>query len=198
MRKFIRSFGAIIFFITGCVDTPTPKPSSTSGSTARTDLNSMRMVSSPLQAQASAAIPTQVTYEIISENIIPGIKKDIDVRLSERVSEDDLRSIAMKLKNADPSRYQRIFIGYYLPGMEVGAGGWATTHFNPNIEVRILGLTMDQEMVLTEPPNDTSREIIGVWLEKGLSLKVELRSFVRTASFSWKTNTKTAVAERGS
>jgi hypothetical protein len=36
-------------------------------------------------------------------------------------------------------KYERVFICYYLPGMEVGAGAWATGHFNPELEVKVLG-----------------------------------------------------------
>jgi len=32
-----------------------------------------------------------------------------------------------------------------LPGMEVGKGAWALSHFNPNLEVQILGFTGKNE-----------------------------------------------------
>ena len=36
-------------------------------------------------------------------------------------------------------RYERVFICYYLPGMILDSGAWATSHFNPTLQVRILG-----------------------------------------------------------
>ena len=49
--------------------------------------------------------------------------------------------------------------------MKVGAGAWATTHFNPDLEVRILGLTAEQEEALKQQPDDPSREVIGSWID---------------------------------
>jgi len=132
-----------------------PCPTTLSQSTARS--------SDPSGAEA---IPDDVTYTIIDENIVTGIKRSLDIRLNRKVSEDVLKSIAMKLKNSDPRTYDRSFIGYYLPDMKVNAGYWATTHFNPNLEVRILGLTAAQEETLKQRPADPSREIIGGWLDE--------------------------------
>lgn len=78
-------------------------------------------------------------YSVVDSKIIPGVKRSLDIRLNKQLSEEELRVIAHKLKAQDSRPYERTFIGYYLPGMPVNAGYWATTHFNPNLEVRILG-----------------------------------------------------------
>ena len=36
------------------------------------------------------------------------------------------------------------FMLYYLPEMALGSGAWAPTHFDPNLDVRILGFTPEQ------------------------------------------------------
>jgi len=59
-----------------------------------------------------------------------------------------------------------MIIGYYLPGMEVGAGGWATTHFNPDLEIRVLGMTPKQLETLIGIPSVAAilpQELIGIW-----------------------------------
>ena len=127
--------------------------------------------SSPAKAEkfnvlSVAPIPADVTYTIINTDVIPGIKRSLDVRLNRKVQEDVLRSIARELKKADRNRYERTFIVYYLPEMKVGAGGWATTHFNPDLEVNILGLTAKQEEALFNAPEDAKREVIGSWLDQ--------------------------------
>ena len=111
-------------------------------------------------------IPADVRYTVISTNVIPGIKRSLDVRLSRKVEEDVLRAIAMNLKKDDPKRHERTFIVYYLPEMKVGAGGWATTHFNPDLEVNILGLTLKQEIAFAKKVEDTTREVVGNWLDQ--------------------------------
>ena len=76
-------------------------------------------------------IPDDVSYSIIDSTARAGIKRSLDVRLNKRVAEDTLHAIALKLKSQDSRDYDRTFITYYLPGMTVGAGAWATTHFTP-------------------------------------------------------------------
>lgn len=113
-------------------------------------------------------IPSDVTYSIVDSNTIPGIKRTLDIRLNKKVSADTLRAIAIKLKSQDSRSYERTFIGYYLPEMRVNAGAWATTHFDPNLEVRILGLTDEQEKALIQQQHHPSRELIGSWIDDRL------------------------------
>jgi hypothetical protein len=113
----------------------------------------------------SAPIPSDVSYAIINVDEVPGSKLSLDVRLSRKVNEDELRTIAHELRRQRSGEYQRVFIVYYLPEMQVDAGGWATSHFNPELEVRIQGLSDEQEQTLRRTDVDTSREIIGRWLD---------------------------------
>ncbi len=109
-----------------------------------------------------------ITYSIIDSSTFLDYKRSLDVRLNKKVSEAILRTIALKLKAQDLRHYERTFICYYLPDMEVDAGAWATTHFNPNLKVKILGMTADQEKALKQLPDDPSREVIGIWLDESL------------------------------
>jgi hypothetical protein len=113
-----------------------------------------------------ATIPTDVSFSIIDSSTLPSIKRRLDVRLNKKVSEQNLRAIALKLKGQDAQVYDRTFIFYYLPGMTVSAGAWATTHFTPDLEVRILGLTAEDENKLATQPEPANREIIGRWLDE--------------------------------
>jgi hypothetical protein len=112
-------------------------------------------------------IPDDVSYSIIDSSTLPGIKRSLDVRLNKKVSERTLRAIALNLKSQDSRNYDRTFIAYYLPGWTVDGGAWATTHFNPDLEVRILGLTAEEEENLVAEPASVTREIIGRWLDEG-------------------------------
>ena len=113
-------------------------------------------------------IPKDVTYTVIDKHVVPNIKRSLDIRLNRKVTEDVLHSIAMKLKNSDPKSYERTFIVYYLPDMKVNAGGWAITHFTPDLEVRIIGLTVEQEQALKPEADDPSRDVIGTWLDESV------------------------------
>jgi len=110
-----------------------------------------------------STVPGDVTYAVIDSSILPRLKRSLDVRLNKKVSEDVLRAIALELRAADPRTYERTFIVYYLPGMTPNTGAWATTHFDPNLRVEILGLTLAQDSTLTTPPPSSDRQVIGTW-----------------------------------
>ncbi len=158
---------AILAFVAGCGEnTPRSNPNATPAVESPSATTPSETTSSPSNQSDAQAIPDDVTFTIIDKNVVPGVKRSLDIRLNRKVSEDVLQAIAMKLKNSDPKTYDQTFIGYYLPDMQVNAGSWATTHFNPNLEVRILGLTAEQEEALKQQPADPSREIIGSWLDE--------------------------------
>lgn len=107
-----------------------------------------------------------VRYTVIEKSNLRSIKGRIDIRLGEKVTKDFLNKLALKLRDAEPRKYDRLFITYYLPGMIPGSGAWATSHFNPNLKVKILGTTIAEEKALTGAPQNASGEIIGEWLDE--------------------------------
>ncbi len=52
--------------------------------------------------------------------------------------------------------------------MEIGNGAWATTHFNPNLEVVILGLNIEEEKSLKKNKSNSikTHNIIGEWFDE--------------------------------
>jgi len=79
------------------------------------------------------------TYSIIKESRMGQIKRSVDVRLKEKLTSDQLNTIANEIRTQTPINFKRTFIVYYLPKQVVGAGGWATSHFNPTLKIEILG-----------------------------------------------------------
>lgn len=107
-----------------------------------------------------------LAYSVIDSDMIPGAKLSLYVRLSRKATEKELAQIARELKDGTPGSYSRTFIVHYLPGMQPGAGAWATTHFNPSLQVRILGMTTEQEQALARQVNSPGQQVIGVWLDE--------------------------------
>ena len=107
-----------------------------------------------------------VNYTVIEKTNLGTVKGSIVIRLEKKVTRDLLHKLALNLKEAQPRKYDRLFIEYYLPGMTPGSGAWATSHFNPNLEVRILGTTIEEEKALKARPKESSDEIIGEWLDE--------------------------------
>ena len=114
---------------------------------------------------AQAGNDKNYTYSVISGNEYKNYKRSIDVRLNKKVSKQDLRSIAEKLKKSEKKKYERIFIAYYLPNMKVGSGAWATSHFNPKLKIEILGLTLEEEAKATQQAKSNSTGAVGIWMD---------------------------------
>ncbi|MCH7686317.1 MAG: hypothetical protein IH899_06510 [Planctomycetes bacterium] len=159
----LRSFLAVLATasLIGCGDVSSPPPSGSTQAPVTDDSST-----TPTAQSSKAIIPKDVTYRIIDQNTVPGIKRSLDIELNKKVPKSVLTAIAHKLKSSDSASYERTFIGYYLPDMKRNAGYWATTHFNPDLDVRILGLTTDQEAALTKTTEDPSRDVVGNWLDE--------------------------------
>jgi len=111
-------------------------------------------------------IPDDANYSVIHSKVVSGIRKTIYVRLNKKLSESTLRAIALELKSGDSRPYDHTFITffvYYLPEMSVGVGGWATTHFDPCLDGRILGLTPEEVSAGVNSLLPSTREDIGRW-----------------------------------
>lgn len=91
-----------------------------------------------VEVPAEASVPDGLEMTIIREDLIPGQFRIVDIQLDRAVDEEVLESIANVVRDGDDRSYQRTYIVYYLPGMEPGAGGWATSHFTPDLEVQVL------------------------------------------------------------
>jgi len=107
-----------------------------------------------------------VNYTVIEKTNLGTVKGSIVIRLEKKVTRDLLHKLALNLKKAQPRKYDRLFIEYYLPGMTPGSGAWATSHFNPNLEVKILGTTIEEEKALKAGSKKSSGKIIGEWLDE--------------------------------
>lgn len=104
------------------------------------------------------------SYRIIKDEHLRNIKRSVDVRLPRAIGDADLERFAREIYAKDPG-YDRTFIVWLLPGMEPGAGAWATTHFNPTLEVRVLGLSVeDSQSLITHAREQSGVE--GRWLDQ--------------------------------
>lgn len=127
---------------------------------------------------AASALRSGVSYSIIGEASVPGMKRSLDVRLRSKASAQELELVARELKARDRSPYERTFISYYLPGMPVGSGAWATTHFTPALEVKILGLSLADEAALSDGDSARGGALVGAWLDQRpvVSSRLSIRS----------------------
>ena len=114
----------------------------------------------------AVSVASGVAYSIIRSSSIPGKERRVDIRLPAKLSADVLRALALRLKAEDPRSYELTRMSYYLPGMSVDASPWAMAHFQPRLELRILGLTVTQTSTLLAAASPAADEIAGRWLEE--------------------------------
>lgn len=113
------------------------------------------------------SIPSDVKYTVLSEVKNDSINKvNLDIQLNKKVDEKVLGAIGEKLKSdLKLDNYSKIWIFYYLPNMTVGSGAWASTHFTPNLEIKILGATENQMEASIKKSNEIDGKVIGKWKE---------------------------------
>ena len=117
------------------------------------------------------------TIQIIKDESYMSFKRSLDVRIKERYSEMELRELADNLKNIDKKKYDRTFIMFYLPNMQIDAGAWASAIYDPNLSIRILGATKEEYKSLTQNRKVNSDEsVLGVWIDDSpyMGKRVEL------------------------
>jgi hypothetical protein len=104
-------------------------------------------------------------YSIITSARQPPVKATVEVRLENKITTEEIESVAMAIRESLRGDFRRIFITYYLPKMKVGAGAWATSHWNPGLEVHVLGMALDEEQDLLSEKGETQNRI-GRWLDE--------------------------------
>lgn len=111
-------------------------------------------------------LPSDVHFDVTTTADIPGVKRSVMVTLSRSISLEQLEAFANQIHAAQPETYQRTFIEYYLEDAPPGSGLWATSHFDPTLEVRILGLPTD---AASRVRGQRRQGDLGCWLDQGMN-----------------------------
>lgn len=118
---------------------------------------------STLLGACSDNTPDLPVYKITEDTVKGNIKRTVEVELSSRTNEDILRGLAEKIYTRSNVDVQRTFIGYRITGGHKNQGYWATTHYNPNLEIKILGENAsDYEKIGNTPLPEG--ELLGTWM----------------------------------
>jgi hypothetical protein len=75
-----------------------------------------------------------LNYTIINRVLNLSYKASYDVRISKKLSKPDLRRISFDLQEKSSSA-KKVFVVFYLPGMQLNAGGWATAHQGEDVRI---------------------------------------------------------------
>ncbi len=121
-------------------------------------------------------VSEKISYSIINDQSYTNVKRSVDVRLKNRITIEQLTSLAHEINNLNKKSFKRTFILYYLPDMKVDAGAWASTHFNPNLKVEILGATIEEVQKLMEPiARNNNQKLIGNYFkDRGFKSRISI------------------------
>ncbi len=129
-----------------------------------------RAEDSSVATDKQSNVSQTASYTIISDEHLRNIKRTVEVRLDEPLTLEEIEKVAKNIHSKDPS-YERIFITYYLSGMAVGTGAWATSHFNPNLIIRIMGFEGDEISTESNEDDHQPNNAIGMWLDQSLGIR---------------------------
>lgn len=102
-------------------------------------------------------------YKITDDSVKGNIKRTVEVQLNSRTDEVTLRALAAEIHSLSSEDVQRTFIGYRIVGYHENQSYWATTNYNPDLKVQILGETADEYEKIKKAPIPDG-EILGAWM----------------------------------
>lgn len=152
------AIGSIILFIVIAMTAPDPANDDQSKIVSANDINSEREEEKNTESEN-----IKIDYEIITDDKKRNITRKVSVELPERISEQQLRQVANEIKNEDSNSYERTFIMYRIKG-EKSVAAWATTHFDPNLDIHFIGLSSDDFKKLLNLKLDIGGEVVGRWI----------------------------------
>lgn len=103
-------------------------------------------------------------YEVLKDEVDGRIKRTVEVELSSRTDEELLEGIAEEIYDLSKKKVERTFIGYWIAGEDNTQGYWATTHYNPDLDVKIMGLSGSDYDELVNTKAQVDGEIVGTWM----------------------------------
>lgn len=140
--------------------------------------------------------PLESLYTVASDRTKAPYKRTVEVTLNEPVNKDQLADIAQQIKSQEDAEVERTFIGYRLESQDPDTAYWATTHYDPDLNVVILGVLENQipesEQVASEPVSTDDAEQLAsdktnekqAEIEAGSDLGFDAKTFARRFNVS--------------
>lgn len=110
-------------------------------------------------------LPENFSYEIIKDESNSAIEKNqLEVEISEKLTEGQIATLAEELYNSK-DKQRRFYIFYKLKGVENSVASWAISHFDPELEIEIIGSTSKEDSNKDKLSEKIDGEVIGKWDE---------------------------------
>ncbi|MCG7565876.1 hypothetical protein MHM95_06190 [Pseudoalteromonas sp. CnMc7-15] len=102
-------------------------------------------------------------YRIIEDEVNGNIKRTVEVELHSRTDAENLELLAERIYGLSNVDVERTFIGYRIAGSHKNQSYWATTHYNPTLEINIIGESASDHKKIENAPL-VDGEVLGVWI----------------------------------
>ncbi|WP_353170025.1 hypothetical protein [Flavobacterium sp.] len=112
-------------------------------------------------------LPDNFSYNIIEDKSSDALEKNqLTLEIKQKLTEGQIATLAEELLKSKNNQ-RRFYIFYILSGMKNGSSTWATSHFDPELDIQIIGSTSKED----ENSNKISSEqidgeVIGKWIEE--------------------------------
>ncbi len=114
-------------------------------------------------------LPKDFTYIITKdESNVATEKNQLYVELNQKVTEGQIATLAEELFNSK-EKQRRFYIFYSLKSTEDAHVYWATSHFDPELEITINGSTSAEEKIVKNNTGKVDGKVIGNFYEEELS-----------------------------
>ena len=110
-------------------------------------------------AESAPLPPHNTASEDISEQ-----RRLVSVRIERRLTEPELLRIGEAIRVREKRQFSRTQIGFFLPGMALQQGAWASVTFSSESKVSVHGLRREDEDVLLAEHRADTRPLLGSWL----------------------------------
>ncbi|AZB00312.1 hypothetical protein EG359_12085 [Chryseobacterium joostei] len=131
-------------------------------------------------------LPENFEYRIIKDESNPNVEKNqYQVEINQKLTEGQLATLAEELYNSK-DKQRRFYIFYNLKDNENSILAWATSHFDPELEVSINGSTNTEDNQMLFKAQKVEGDIIGIFNEKDYTFSLYTiyehngKTFIRT------------------
>jgi hypothetical protein len=117
-------------------------------------------------SSGSQVTKPDLNYAVIDITKGSGTKCVLNIRLQNRIYEDEIKQIAEYLKENEGKDCSPLFIFYFLPDVEPEIyTAWAWSDFTPDLDVSIIGLSLEREATLMSITPIVDGIIVGKWIQ---------------------------------
>jgi len=180
VKKYIALLGILLFILAACgvkgsIATPVDVPALQTASVQTVVAWANKTATA--NAPATHTPQLRINYTLIDKELGSSKKCILDIRLPDRISEDEIKAIAEHLRDNEGESCSPLFIFYFLPGEIPGTDmAWAYSHYNPQLEIQINGLSLKTKATLEADKTSDDENVVGSWLDAGsISRKIVIK-----------------------